>query len=463
MKNSLLFLFFVFMTSSLPAAITFKCQEDADAYLNYRYNKGAEYYNNESWRKASDEFERVIYFFPDTEDAARASYYLAVCYYYMKEYDFANEEFSNYLKASQHPEFFEDAISYKFCIAELFKNGKKRRPFKMRYLPKWISAHEAALEIYDEVVAALPNHELTVRALQSKAELLSTMGEYRDSIETYQSLIRRFPRDENVPEYYLKIAQTYYEQSKYEYQNPDILALAELNVRKFKDQFPRDERVEIAEETVEDIKELYAKGLCDLGLFYERLKKPEAAAIYFQSAIEEFPDTKVSKFCLYRLKCLGYGPQEEIAPSCVEEEQAPLEETPQVDVEPDNEQAFLEETSQVYQNNGQEMGVEEQPPYQEEPSFELVGTYTNYELPPQEEPISYEQDPVQTEPSTYVEEEQMIHDPYPWMYSGHVEQWDQSYEPELVLEQPSQVIDDNAPTYLHYSLLKKNKQNIAPR
>lgn len=311
-----------FSTLSASISKSFKSEEEADCYLTTHYNLGCKHYNRQEWRSASSHFEKVIYFFPCSEAAAEACYYLAICYFEMKEYDFANEEFSNYLKASYHPVFFEDAVYYKFCIAEHFKAGKKKRPFKMRYLPKWVSAQDLALTIYDEVVAALPNHELTILALYSKADLLKKMGEYRDSIETYQTIIRRFPKDEIVPVCYLTIADTYYQQSRYEFQNPDILALAELNLRKFKDDFPRDERVAIAEESVCGIKEMYAKGLCDLGLFYERMGQLDAAAIYYQSSIEEFPDTHVAQFCRSRLLCLGYTNEEDAVPC--EDETAPI-------------------------------------------------------------------------------------------------------------------------------------------
>ncbi len=315
-----------------PKSKYFKSEEEANCYLTKRYNLGCKYYNRENWRGATSEFEKVIFYFPDSDAAAEASYYLAVSYFEMKEYDFANEEFSNYLKASQHPTFFEDAVRYKFCIAEHFKGGKKKRPFKMRYLPKWVSAQDSALIIYDEVVAALPNHELAIQALYSKADLLKKMGEYRNCIETYQIMIRRFPKNDIVPICYLNIADAYVQQSRLEFQNPDILALAELNVRKFRDDFPRDERVTIAEEAVWCIKEMYAKGLCDLGLFYERTGQPDAAAIYFQSSIEEFPDTRVAKFCRSRLISLGYVEEEsvscldEVAPPamCEEEKEIPV-------------------------------------------------------------------------------------------------------------------------------------------
>jgi hypothetical protein len=143
------------------------------------------------------------------------------------------------------------------------------------------------------------------------------MGNFRDAVDTYQMLIKRFPKNELTPDCYLKIAESFCQQSLYEFQNPDILALAELNVRKFKEEFPRDEKTETADGYVCRIKEMYAKGLCDVGLFYERMGQPEAAIIYYQSSIEEFPDTNVAKYCRRRLACLGRPFEDEEGPSDV--------------------------------------------------------------------------------------------------------------------------------------------------
>ncbi|WP_154017784.1 tetratricopeptide repeat protein [Candidatus Protochlamydia phocaeensis] len=338
--SSLLVLTFMLGASApIYAARTknFACQEDAEKYMTALYNQACHYYNHQEWRNAANEFEKVIYFFPDSDAAADASFYLGTCYFEMKEYDFANAEFSNYIKASNQPEFFEDAVTYKFCCAEHFKIGKKRRPFKLRYFPKWISGQELALTIYDEVIVALPNHELTVRALYSKAELLQKMENYRECIDTYQTLIRRFPKDEITPACYLKIAEAYCQQSVYEFQNPDILALAELNARKFSEEFPRDERVAIADGYVLRIKENYARGLCNTGRFYERMDQPAAASIYYQSAIEEFPDTYAADFSRSRLRCLGFYEEEEENALCgASEEPVPV---------PAQEESFFNEST----------------------------------------------------------------------------------------------------------------------
>jgi outer membrane protein assembly factor BamD (BamD/ComL family) len=429
-----------------PKSKNFKSEDEATDYLVKHYNFGCQYFNCEEWSKAASEFEKVIFYFPCSDAAATASYYLAVSYFEMKEYDFANEEFSNYLKASQHPNFFEEAVEFKFCIAEHFKGGKKRRPFKMRYLPKWISGQDSALVIYDEVVAALPNHELTVQALYSKANLLMQMGEYRDAIEAYQTIIRRFSKHEIVPCCYLKISEAYVRQSELEFQNPDILALAELNVRKFSNDFPRDERVAIAEQSVRHIKEMYAKGLCDLGLFYERLQKPDAAAIYFQSSIEEFPDTQVARFCRSRLICLGYVEEEASSPpgAAMEDVQSPLEKCVSDNRELSNDAEVL----QLPQSD------EVEAPQDQCPHLESYVAATQCDIPPQEaEFVHYG--------LTKREVKQAPRPPENARCQQQTSNLDRGIEPS-----PSPVCQEEAypaekPLELwHYSVIKNREQNV---
>lgn len=321
MKMNYLFAFFLLVSSFLFSSSLqanrvrlFRTETDAQIYLTEHYNKGCEYYNKQDWRCAIDELEKVVYFFPNSEDAADAYYFLGVSFFQLGEYDLANESFSSYLKAPGQPIYFEDAVAYKFCIAEYFKAGQRRRLCKIRYLPKWATARTMALTIYDEVATAMPNNELAALALYSKGDLLQIMGDYRESIESYQLLIRRFPRHELTPQSYLKIAQAYCQVSCYELQNPDLIALAELNVRKFREDFPRDERVELAEGYVCRMKENYARGLSDMGRFYERTKRPSAAIIYYQNAIQEFPDTRIANYCRQRLACLGCEAEEDAEP-----------------------------------------------------------------------------------------------------------------------------------------------------
>jgi len=257
-----------------------------------------------NWHEAVIHFNIIAKCFPRTSYGQEAYFYLGIAYYNLGELDFANEAFSDYLKVQGNPRFFQETIEYKFCIAEKFTAGAKRRFFGTKQLPKWACGKDMALNIYDEVIAAVPCHEIAAQALVSKGYLQWSMQDYRGAIESFQQVIRRFPKEELAPECYLLISKVYLEQSYREFQNPDILAFAQINARKFSRDFPREERLCLVESDVMEIKELYAKGLYDIGRFYERTCKRRAAIIYYQNAIHQFPDTCVAGKCRERLFCI---------------------------------------------------------------------------------------------------------------------------------------------------------------
>ncbi|MCE2983543.1 MAG: tetratricopeptide repeat protein [Parachlamydia sp.] len=421
---SLFFLFASQMNVEAAKKKPFSSQADAEQYLTTHYNRGCRFFNQENWRSAMDEFEKVIHFFPHSTEAAEAYYFLGICYFQKNEFDFANKAFSNYLTASVEPPYFEDAVYYKFCIAEHFRLGKRRRPLTYRYFPKWLPGETLALTIYDEVAIALPNHELTLSALYAKGQLLQKMGDFHEAIDTYQILIRRFPRHELTPSFYLNIAESYCQQSLYEFQNPDLLALAELNVRKFEEDFPRDERISLAEGYVCRMKEMYAKGLCDVGCFYERVGQPEAAVIYYESSMNEFPDTSVARYCKGRLRSLGRLVEPEEDRSCMTIEQETSEDAPSPGFEGLNMTDFSENNDQqlILFQSEEGNGMEQMP----------------------QEPVAY---PYQTDgynPSLAQEES--------WGGNGYMQS--QPIEIPVYMEEKEET---PVPYYLHYSLLKKRQ------
>jgi outer membrane protein assembly factor BamD (BamD/ComL family) len=259
---------------------------------------------NESWSLAEKRFSYLKKNIPNDYYAHDALYYLGVCHYNLKKYAVANEDFTKYLKYKGVTRFFENTLEYKFAIAEKFRHGIKKRLFGVKIFPKWISGYDDALDIYDEVVSGLPGSTLAAQSLLSKAALLDKMKEYAESEDAYQDLIVRFPNTSFSADAYVALSKLYLKEGIREYQNPDFLALSKINLKKFQQDFPNDPRIQDAEKAFYGVEEAYAKGLYDTGCFYERIKKPQAAKIYYQSVVKMFPGTKVSKVCIKRLERL---------------------------------------------------------------------------------------------------------------------------------------------------------------
>ncbi len=265
-------------------------------------NTAQDFYSNilkafqkQDWRDLIFNAKCLFNYFPNSPFASEASYYQGVAYFVVHDYDFANQAFSRYLKNEATPKFFDDAINYKYLIAMKFQKGHKRHLMGAARLPKWLPAKDEALEIYDEIITALPRHDLAARSLFQKGVLLASFQDYKASIDSYQTLIRRFPKHELSPDSYLGISDVYLKQCQEEFPDPDILDLVQVNLEKFTKSFPGEPRIKDAEKTLDDMRNFFAKDLYQVGDFYERTKKFGAAEIYYTTLISQYPKTKYAE------------------------------------------------------------------------------------------------------------------------------------------------------------------------
>ncbi len=307
-----------------------KSEDVATMSVQEHYSAAMDAYQKQDWEQVIHHSVIVIKNFGASPFAQEAYFYLGVGYFHTGEYDFANRFLTKYLKKQATPKFFEEAIHYKFKIAEKYHKGARKHILGMENMPKWIPAQEEAIAIYDEVITALPHHELAAQALFGKAKLLLKSEEYKSSIETYQTLIRRFPKHPLAAESYIGVGEVYLVEAQAEYPDQDFLDLSEINLRKFRFNFPGDDKVAVAEKMLLDMKEVYASDLYDTGRFYERTSKPHAAYIYYTRIMAKYPETKVSELATKRLGRMNYKPVKADAaePEKVTPTIEPLEETP---------------------------------------------------------------------------------------------------------------------------------------
>jgi outer membrane protein assembly factor BamD (BamD/ComL family) len=327
MKNSPFVYLLVSALLSAPiashAAYTFKngklikSEEVATMSVQEHYSAAMDAFQKQKWDEVIHHSVIVIKNFGGSPFAQESYFYLGIAYFHSGEYEFANRFLTKYLKKQATPKFFEEAIQYKFKIAEKYHKGAKKHVLGMENMPKWVPAREEAISIYDEVVTALPHHELAAQALFGKAQLLLKEEDYKASVETYQTLIRRFPKHPLAAESYIGVCEVYLVQSQAEYPDQDYLDLSEINLRKFRMNFPGDEKIAIAEKMFHNMNEVFASDLYDTGRFYERTNKPQAAHIYYTRILAKYPQTKVSEVANKRLGRLNFKPTIEVKPEPV--------------------------------------------------------------------------------------------------------------------------------------------------
>lgn len=279
-------------------------QKMATLSAQEHYSLAKEALEEEKWAELMKQTQILQENFPGTVFALDSYFYIGIALFHLGEYGTANDHFSAYLQKQSAPKFFEEVFQYKFKIAQKFQEGEKKRIFGFESMPKWIEAKEEAIAIYEEIIAALPQHQLAVESLFGKATLLCEMENFKDSLETFQTLLRRFPRHPLALDSYVAITRVYRMQGDKEFPNPDFLDLAEINLRKFKVDFPGDPKVEEAEKFLSEMMEFYAADLYKIAAFYERTKKPSAAMIYYAKIAAKYPHTKTAVDSEQKLKLL---------------------------------------------------------------------------------------------------------------------------------------------------------------
>ena len=201
-----------------------------------------------NWWAVIDYAGILSYHFPTSPFAQDSSFLIGEAYLNLGQPSIANDYFTAYLNTPIPPRRFEEAIEYKFNIAERFLQGEKKPLFNSHKGPKLISAKEDALKIYDEVLVTLPHSEYAAKSLLGKAQIQAEMEDYKPSLETLDLLIRRFPKTEFAARGFLEKLHVYLMQCQGRSLDPDLLDLSAVTLRKFRVSFPREPRLAEAEE-----------------------------------------------------------------------------------------------------------------------------------------------------------------------------------------------------------------------
>lgn len=249
----------------------------------------------QDWWSVVDYADAICRYYPDSPLSQEAGYQRGETYFKMGQYELANEAFSQYLNQPGSIKHFEEVIHYKFTIAELFRNGEKMHIFESHKMPKWAPSEEAAIALYDEVITTLPHDDIAAQSLSGKAKLQVVLEDFKEAIESYQALVRRFPKHDLAAQAYLEINQTYLQQCQREHLDLDLLDLAEMNFRKFQLAFPRESRLEAAEKALVEMRQIYANNLLETGRYYQKVKKTPAAIIYYRKVVAKYPHTKAAE------------------------------------------------------------------------------------------------------------------------------------------------------------------------
>ena len=289
-------------------------------YPQEEYNVALVAFQKKKWNDVKLHAKKVIDLAPDSPFVTELLFYMGAAYFHQKDFDLANYYFTQFLKDYNSPKYFEEAIVYKFHIGEEFQKGARKHLLGYEKLPKMTSAWEDAYLIYDEVITTLPRHEVAAKALYNKASMQRLEGKFAESIETYQTLIRRFPKDPLAPKSYVAVAESYCSESKDLFPDRDFLDQARLNAKKFRRDFPSDVRTDEVDKMLSTMQNNYAQDLWESANYFAKKKKMQSSILYYTSIVRKYPESKYASLALKKISQLKVNYPVEVQNASLQDE-----------------------------------------------------------------------------------------------------------------------------------------------
>ncbi len=244
--------FFIFLLFSLASCSEYnKVLKSTD--VEYKYTKAKEYFEDGDYSKALSLFDELGTLFRGSSRSEEVQYYIANCYYNLKDYYFANYYFKNFAKTYPASPKSEDAYfksaycsylnSPKFSLdqSDTEQSIDEFQLFLNRYPAT--SLKDSANTMIDEL-----RMKLELKAYEN-AKLYYLTENYKSAAVALQNLVRDFPESPHREEIaYLIVKSSYLlavnsiDSKKEERLNATI-----ENYHKFVDSFPESKRIQDAE------------------------------------------------------------------------------------------------------------------------------------------------------------------------------------------------------------------------
>jgi outer membrane protein assembly factor BamD len=256
-----------------------------------QYLFSMQYFDTADYKRAVDEFDKLIKTFPQSKWAAEAQFHIGVCQERMGDIGKASEAFKNMIDRYPYSERLNDAVEHQFELAEAMLDGKKTKFLGMAILP----AQDTAAELYQHIVRSAPYGPYGAVAQYRLGDAYTALAQYEEAERAYQAVIDEYPNSEYAPKAKYKIAETSYKAATKEEYRSEKTDEALQKYEGFKKAFPQSGLQYEADEAIQALREKKARQILTTADFYDRRGKLKSARMYYDDVVRSFPETAAGK------------------------------------------------------------------------------------------------------------------------------------------------------------------------
>jgi len=256
-------------------------------------------YEIKDYKGARKEFLKLFKAYPESYEASESQYYIGMI---EEEQGRLYEAFLAYqMVIDKYPfsERIQEIIEREFKIGESFMSGEKRKAMGVP-----LPVENPAIEIFSKVVENSTFGPLAAKAQYKLGLLLKGLMRYYEAEDAFNKVITNYPNSEWADASKYQLAVTRAATSRGPSYDQGAAKEAEEQFEEFIKEHPDATLSRQAEKNLQNLREKEAQGNYEIAEFYEKQNAYQAARIYYQDVINNYPTSEWSVRAVEKLRMM---------------------------------------------------------------------------------------------------------------------------------------------------------------
>ncbi len=254
------------------------------------------------YKKAVQEFEKLIRHYPKSREAAEAQYLIGRCY---EDQIRPYEAFKSYQKVVDKYPFsdrFTEIVERQFKIGERLLNGEGKSG---KFVSTLLGSDYDVIETFRTVIKNAPYGQYAAPAQYQIGLYLSEKGLFQEARDEFEKVVNDYPNSDWVKAAKYQIALVDAKRSTEAQYDQKVTKTAVEEFKEFVKIYPDAELSEKAQAQINDLREKEAENHFLIAKYYEKTKKYKAAKLYYETVMKDYQNTSWAAKASERLRALA--------------------------------------------------------------------------------------------------------------------------------------------------------------
>lgn len=256
------------------------------------------FFQSEEYKKAIREYRKLIKNYPDSPYAPRSQYAIGACWEALGEYERDVDEYQKVVDNYPASDKAVKVVESQYRIGNLLFEAEIKSKFKKAFVE---CNYGRAAKVYRLVVKNAPYGPRAAEANYRIGLCYLKGGNWSEAISEYEKFIENHPESQLVERAFYEIGLSYLNQSLSPLYDQTMTEQALKQFKEFRKRFPDSQLSREAQEKIKRLRERKAKRTYKIGEFYEKQGSTEAARIYYQETLDNYPDSDWARSARERL------------------------------------------------------------------------------------------------------------------------------------------------------------------